>query len=80
MDNFFCFENWPKSVLKDATVYALTFHCNCCRFETVFMTIFKIRGQFSKPANFQTGIKISFPKKFKLFLLNSLFNTTNDHM
>ena len=40
----FCFKNQPKSVLKDVAVYALTFHCNCCRFETVFMTIFKIGG------------------------------------
>ena len=44
MDNFCCFENRPKSIYKDVAVYALTFHYNCCRFETVFMTIFKIRG------------------------------------
>ena len=27
MDNLFLLENWPKSVLKDMTVYAFTFHC-----------------------------------------------------
>ena len=40
----FVFENRHISVLKDVAVYALTFYCNCCRFETEFMTIFKIRG------------------------------------
>ena len=38
------FENRSKSVLKDMAVYALTFHCVCCCFETVFITIFKIGG------------------------------------
>ena len=46
MDNifffFFFFENRPKSVLKDMAGYPLTFHCICYRFETVFITIFKI--------------------------------------
>ena len=28
----------------DVHVYAKTFNWTCCRFETVFMTIFKISG------------------------------------
>ena len=43
----FCFENRPKRVLKDMVVYALTFHCNCSRFE-VFMTIFKFSNWHKK--------------------------------
>ena len=44
MDNFSVLKNWPKWILKDMAVYALTFHCICCHFETVFITILKIRG------------------------------------
>ena len=53
-------------------VYELTFYCTCCCFQSVFITNFKISGWFSKTANFQTGIEISSPQKFKLFFIEFL--------
>ena len=44
----FWVENRPHPVLKDMTDYDWTLHDTCYRFETVFMTIFKIRDKFSK--------------------------------
>ena len=60
-------KNRPKSVLKYMIEYDLTFHCTCCRFETVVMTIFKINSYyfFFSNFNFQSGIKISLKKKKK---------------
>ena len=78
MQDGFCFENWPKSVLKDMAVYTLTFHYTCCHFEMVFITItpdFENRYNFSKTANFQTGIKGSLPKNFFLLTLGLMHPT-----
>ena len=39
-----CKKTAPELAVYILLVYDLRFHCTCCRFETAFMTIFKISG------------------------------------
>ena len=76
MDNFFCFENRLKSVLKDMAVYALTL----LSFWNVVYIDFQSQGLIFKNCKFSKWHKKLYSQKVQTFLLNSWFDASNNHL